>query len=140
MRRIFWSVFSCIQSEYRKIQTIKYSLFGHFSHSVTFSLLSRFSSLNSLANQQSMLHTRVSIVIGSIIFYYRQGLSHFEEAWIPNDQIINCISLDESLCHLVDWKTQKMKFVGKVVNLYHNIAIDWRKITTFFKRRVSSIL
>ena len=29
----FWSVFSCIQSEYRKIRTIKSSVFGHFSYS-----------------------------------------------------------------------------------------------------------
>ena len=30
----FLSVFSCIQSEYRKIRTKKNSVFGHFSHSV----------------------------------------------------------------------------------------------------------
>ena len=30
----FWSVFSCIQSEYRKIRTRKNSVFGHFSRSV----------------------------------------------------------------------------------------------------------
>ena len=29
----FWSVFSCIQSEYRKIRTRKNSVYGHFSHS-----------------------------------------------------------------------------------------------------------
>ena len=27
----FWAVFSCIQSEYRKIRTRKNSVFGHFS-------------------------------------------------------------------------------------------------------------
>ena len=31
--RFFWSVFPCIQSEYRKIRTIKNSIFGHFSRS-----------------------------------------------------------------------------------------------------------
>ena len=30
----FWSVFSCIQSEYRKIRTRNNSVFGHFSHSI----------------------------------------------------------------------------------------------------------
>ena len=30
----FWSVLSCIQPEYRKIRTRKYSVFGHFSRSV----------------------------------------------------------------------------------------------------------
>ena len=29
----FWSVFSCIQGEYRKIRTRKNSVFGHFSRS-----------------------------------------------------------------------------------------------------------
>ena len=29
----FWSVFSCIQSEYRKIRTRNNSVFGHFSRS-----------------------------------------------------------------------------------------------------------
>ena len=33
IRSIFWSVFSCIRTEYRKIRTRKYSLFGHFSRS-----------------------------------------------------------------------------------------------------------
>ena len=33
IRSYFWSVFSCIQSEYRKIQTRNNSLFGHFSRS-----------------------------------------------------------------------------------------------------------
>ena len=33
-RSYFWSVFSCIQSEYRKIRTRNNSIFGHFSHSV----------------------------------------------------------------------------------------------------------
>ena len=36
IRSIFWSVFSCIQSEYRKIQTRKYSVFVHFSCSGNF--------------------------------------------------------------------------------------------------------
>ena len=30
IRSFFWSVFSCIQSEYRKIRTWKKSVFGHF--------------------------------------------------------------------------------------------------------------
>ena len=34
IRSFFWSVFSCIQSEYRKIRTRKNSVFGHFSCSV----------------------------------------------------------------------------------------------------------
>ena len=33
IRRFFWSVFSCIQPEYRKIRTRKNSVFGHFSRS-----------------------------------------------------------------------------------------------------------
>ena len=33
IRGYFWSVFSCIQSEYRKIQTRNNSAFGHFSSS-----------------------------------------------------------------------------------------------------------
>ena len=31
MRSFFWSAFSCIWTEYRKIRTIKNSVFGHFS-------------------------------------------------------------------------------------------------------------
>ena len=31
IRKIFWSVFSCIQSKYRKIRTRKNCVFGHFS-------------------------------------------------------------------------------------------------------------
>ena len=51
----FWSVFSCfglnkeiysvnllIQSEYRKIRTKKNSVFGHFSHSVTWTCVSNY--------------------------------------------------------------------------------------------------
>ena len=30
----FWSIFSCIRTEYRKILTRKISVFGHFSRSV----------------------------------------------------------------------------------------------------------
>ena len=33
IRSFFWSVFSCIQTEYRKIQTRKNFIFGHFSRS-----------------------------------------------------------------------------------------------------------
>ena len=33
IRSLFWSVFSCIQSEYRKIRNRKNSVFGHFSRS-----------------------------------------------------------------------------------------------------------
>ena len=33
IQNFFWSVFSCIQSKYRKIQTRKNSVFGHFSRS-----------------------------------------------------------------------------------------------------------
>ena len=35
IRSFSWSVFSCIRPEYRKIQTRKNSVFGHFSRSVT---------------------------------------------------------------------------------------------------------
>ena len=34
IRSYFWSVFSCIQSEYRKILTRNNSVFGHFSRNV----------------------------------------------------------------------------------------------------------
>ena len=34
IRSFFWSVSSCVQSEHRIIQTIKNSVFGHFSRSV----------------------------------------------------------------------------------------------------------
>ena len=33
IRNYFWSVFSCIESKYRKMQTINNSVFGHFSRS-----------------------------------------------------------------------------------------------------------
>ena len=36
IRSFFWSIFSCIQSEYRKIQTRKNSVFWHFSRSAIF--------------------------------------------------------------------------------------------------------
>ena len=35
MQRFFWSVFSCIRTEYRKIRTRKTSVFQHFSRSVS---------------------------------------------------------------------------------------------------------
>ena len=35
IRSFFWSVFSCIQSKYRKIRMRKISVFGHFSHSMS---------------------------------------------------------------------------------------------------------
>ena len=41
IRFYFWSVFFCIQSEYRKIRTRKNSVFGHFSHSDRNSLIAR---------------------------------------------------------------------------------------------------
>ena len=31
IQSFFWSAFSCIQTEYKKIRTRKYSVFGHFS-------------------------------------------------------------------------------------------------------------
>ena len=34
IRSYFWSVFSCIRIEYRKIRTRNNSVFGHFSRSV----------------------------------------------------------------------------------------------------------
>ena len=37
IRSYFWSVFSCIQSEYRKIRIRYNSVFGHFSRSVLLS-------------------------------------------------------------------------------------------------------
>ena len=39
IRSFFWSVFSCIRAEYRKILTRKYSVLGHFSRSVGLSNL-----------------------------------------------------------------------------------------------------
>ena len=39
IRSFFWSVFSCIQSEYRKIPTRKNCVFGLFSRSVAFTSL-----------------------------------------------------------------------------------------------------
>ena len=36
IRNLFWSIFSCIQSEYRKMLTKKNSVFGNLSHSAYF--------------------------------------------------------------------------------------------------------
>ena len=49
----FWSVFSCITTEYRKIRTRKNSVFGHFSCSV---LLASFQFLTSLRFHQKFLY------------------------------------------------------------------------------------
>ena len=38
IRSFFWSIVSCIQSEYRKIRTSKNSVFGYFSRSESFLL------------------------------------------------------------------------------------------------------
>ena len=35
IRSYFWSVFSCIQTEYRKIRTRNNSVFGHFSRTMS---------------------------------------------------------------------------------------------------------
>ena len=37
LRSFFWSVISCIRTEYRKLQTRKNSVFGHFSRSLIWS-------------------------------------------------------------------------------------------------------
>ena len=42
IRSNFWSIFSCIQTEYRKIRTRNYSAFGHFSRSVRYSKIIKF--------------------------------------------------------------------------------------------------
>ena len=47
IRSFLWSVFSSIQSKYRKIRTSKNSAFGHFSHSVYWWLPKIFYSLKS---------------------------------------------------------------------------------------------
>ena len=39
IRSFFWSIFSCIRTEYRKMRTRKNSIFGHFSRSVGFGQL-----------------------------------------------------------------------------------------------------
>ena len=48
----FWSVFSCVQSEYRKIWTRKNSLFGHFSGSDPWNLISHFNVRNFHRNHE----------------------------------------------------------------------------------------
>ena len=50
MRSFFWPLFSCIQSEYRKIWIRKISVFGHFSRSVWYSSSSKISYMHSLGN------------------------------------------------------------------------------------------
>ena len=35
LRNYFWSVFSCIRAEYRRIRTRNNSVFGHFSRNVS---------------------------------------------------------------------------------------------------------
>ena len=42
IRSYFWSVFSCIQSEYRKIRTRNNSVFGHFSRSDSYCQLATY--------------------------------------------------------------------------------------------------
>ena len=56
----FWSLFSCIQSEYRKIRIIKNSLFGHFSHCGR-----RYQQTNNFAKNEAVTH-RCSVKKGAL--------------------------------------------------------------------------
>ena len=75
IRSFFWSVFSCIQSEYRKIPTRKNSTFGHFSCSVgparRASLLNSYVTIWILINWRKMWRLPITVSIFCI------EISHF---------------------------------------------------------------
>ena len=49
MWSFFWSVFSCIRNEYRKIRTRKNFVFGHFSRSVILYNLAQYTNISKKA-------------------------------------------------------------------------------------------
>ena len=61
IRRFFWSVFSCIWTEYRKIRTRKNSVFGHFLRSAILTCyVVCLSNLSKLLNGQNV-HFRLKL-------------------------------------------------------------------------------
>ena len=72
VRSFFRSVFSCIQSKYRKIRTRKSFVFGNFSHSAIkfedFILLYNFNYYNSLTNQTDSVLERKKLFTVYIIY------------------------------------------------------------------------
>ena len=49
IRSYFWSVFSCIRTEYRKIRTRNNSAFGHFSRSECYTMVISFPNLQTFS-------------------------------------------------------------------------------------------
>ena len=60
IRMFFWSLFSCIQSEYRKIRIRKNSLFGHFSRSGC-----RYQQTKNIGKNEAVTH-RCSVKKGAV--------------------------------------------------------------------------
>ena len=87
IRSYFWSVFSCIrteygevQSEYRKIRTSNNSVFGHFSHSV---ILRKFLWICIITFVMTVLWSYVITV--SFAYYF------FPFYYFWNNQISRCV-------------------------------------------------
>ena len=66
IRSYIWSIFSCIQSEYRKIRTRNNSVFGRFSHSESIKRL-----INKNANVSKCFRYRLQILF-MIISEFKQ--------------------------------------------------------------------
>ena len=61
IRSFFWSIFFCIQSEYRKIRTRKNFVFGHFSRSVTIYMFNESELTESLVGKSSIRSSNFKI-------------------------------------------------------------------------------
>ena len=63
IRSYFWSVFSCIRTEYKKIRTRKIFVFGHFSHSLVFSNFTWFFNLSKNILQTIVVPNKILQVV-----------------------------------------------------------------------------
>ena len=82
----FWSIYSRIQSEYGKIRTRKNSVFGHFSHSESCTLLS------SLRNIDHKLLDNTDYSMSKILLFGNSAFGTNDNAKVINLTIIYVLS------------------------------------------------
>ena len=97
IQSLFWSVFSCFLSEYRKTRTRKISVFGHFSRSVNLRIQSEY---RKVRTRKSPVFEQFSRSVGEL----------------KNSKIrqTNKTFVTIALSHCGIWNTQKMQDIPEL--------------------------
>ena len=134
IRSFFWSIYSCVQSEYRKIRTRKNSAFGHFSRTCQISKMELFVKItNDFQSLTVFTKSLKKFWLCPCSLSLHKTCKNTSFHWLAFSRILAYFMQ----CNIIKLKTDLKQFLHDLFMIVLKLSTPFQKKCYFYKRIIT---